>query len=674
MDVPDQTDLEELFQRHGSNIQAAIKRSEERVLEAISRQAEAGSGPVSSASRQSMSSRQSRVFFPRPPSTNLASEALAPAIPAPSASFLSTGSLDSSGSSQIVAFRNFHNKPTKRRSNYPSCAVAITPQNQESGTRKSMIGSFLDGLMTPPDGDKVLPLQGITPVQEDEHAEGDAKAPVKVQFTADTLEHEEDGEGGSSSQALQGQRSRERKKSVTVDEIKSQLAMVKNTITDANHLSSSNVNSTLLLSQRGSAGLFSSRSCREACKFIVADAKFNNVIASLIILNSLVIGAETELKARGYFDYDLYFILSDMFFCLLFSVELVLQLCAQGRVFFLGKDWKWNCFDTIVVSAGTFESILMLVQMFDLRGFLALRIIRILRLARTLRVVRVLTYFRELRMVLAGIMNSMASLVWLILVLVLIMYIFAVYITQMVAEHLHLNSATSSQRGVLSTLYGNLGNTLGTLYMAISGGDDWGNLAGPLLDISQISGVVFGCYVTFAVFAVLNVVTGVFVGNAQKASEFDTDHQVLEEITDRCKHIDSVQEVFFAADSDGSGELTWKEFETALGDPRIRAYFRFLKLDVEHFGPDKLFRLFDFDGDGNVDIDEFVMGCTKLRGHARSLDVAMMHHDLRKIQNKHEEYFEEVLDRLGDEIAASETRLLAQMGQMATRDVSVHPP
>merc|ERR1712032_589356 len=121
-------------------------------------------------------------------------------------------------------------------------------------------------------------------------------------------------------------------------------------------------------------------------------------------------------------------------------------------------------------------------------------------------------------------------------------------------------------------------------------------------------------YVAFTVFAVLNVVTGQFVNNASKASESDTDHMMLEEVNERQKHIKNVQELFTRVDTSGSGELTWETFADHFSDPRVQAYFRFLKIDTDICGAESLFRMLDFDGNGRVSIDEFVGGCMKLRG------------------------------------------------------------
>merc|ERR1740121_2840658 len=47
-------------------------------------------------------------------------------------------------------------------------------------------------------------------------------------------------------------------------------------------------------------------------------------------------------------------------------------------------------------------------------------------------------------------------------------------------------------------------------------------------------------------------------------------------------------------------------------------------LDLEISDVDAFFNLLDYDGNGAVDIDEFTLGCMRLKGTARSLDVARL--------------------------------------------------
>jgi len=298
-------------------------------------------------------------------------------------------------------------------------------------------------------------------------------------------------------------------------------------------------------------------------------------------------------------------------------------------------------------------------------GGSALRSLRILRLVRTVRAIRTMLFFRELShssfelgLVVWGTMNSLQSLLWLMLILLIIMFIFGVYIVQMVAIHKAEAVAAAVPAdhhiGGLSENYGSLSVTVYSLYQAISGGVSWGETAAPLFELSPVLGMLYILYIAFIVFAVLNVVTGVFVDNAQRAAASDIDHVVLEHTEIQQKHISQVVEVFSNADRDGSGDLTIEEFQEHVSNPIVQAYFQCIHLDFDKFGAERLFKLLDFDGGGHIDMNEFVVGCNKLRGTASSLDLAILHHVVKKQGKAHARVLAqltETLKRLEDSMA-----------------------
>eukprot|EP00746_Dinoflagellata_sp_MGD_P141695 gnl/MRDRNA2_/MRDRNA2_74764_c0_seq4.p2 gnl/MRDRNA2_/MRDRNA2_74764_c0~~gnl/MRDRNA2_/MRDRNA2_74764_c0_seq4.p2 ORF type:complete len:124 (-),score=30.95 gnl/MRDRNA2_/MRDRNA2_74764_c0_seq4:68-439(-) len=76
------------------------------------------------------------------------------------------------------------------------------------------------------------------------------------------------------------------------------------------------------------------------------------------------------------------------------------------------------------------------------------------------------------------------------------------------------------------------------------------------------------------------------------------------------------------ADQDNSGTITWEEFEQHARDARVQAYFNSLDLDVSE--AQGLFSLLDIEDTGSVEIDDFVMGCLRLKGQAKAIDLATL--------------------------------------------------
>merc|ERR1719217_1046594 len=72
-------------------------------------------------------------------------------------------------------------------------------------------------------------------------------------------------------------------------------------------------------------------------------------------------------------------------------------------------------------------------------------------------------------------------------------------------------------------------------------------------------------------------------------------------------------------DQDESGTISLDELDRYFEDVRMKSYFQVLGIDPDD--SERLFRLLDEDGSGEVGIDEFLDGCLRLKGDARSIDV-----------------------------------------------------
>merc|ERR1712217_411645 len=96
-------------------------------------------------------------------------------------------------------------------------------------------------------------------------------------------------------------------------------------------------------------------------------------------------------------------------------------------------------------------------------------------------------------------------------------------------------------------------------------------------------------------------------------------------------------QVFNELDTNHGGALSLEEFEKHIDDDKIQAYLKTLEIDVSQVRT--LFTLLDVDRTGEVDIDEFVGGCLRLRGGATSMDLAVLKYQvewiLRGVQSLH---------------------------------------
>merc|ERR1712217_886088 len=73
---------------------------------------------------------------------------------------------------------------------------------------------------------------------------------------------------------------------------------------------------------------------------------------------------------------------------------------------------------------------------------------------------------------------------------------------------------------------------------------------------------------------------------------------------------------------DSKGEITWESFQAKLQSKEFHDMFKVLNVDPAD--AESLFRLVDVDGSGTVSPRELVEGWIRLKGNAKSLDLATL--------------------------------------------------
>jgi voltage-gated sodium channel len=398
---------------------------------------------------------------------------------------------------------------------------------------------------------------------------------------------------------------------------------------------------------------------------LVESTRFELLSGAVIIANVVAMGIQANERIRDpHPSCDLVWHLVNLGFNVFFVIELALRLGAFGRRFLKGKDKGWNCFDMVIVGCGVIEEIvqwsIVLKGKCDASGEFgagidAVRVIRVLRLMRLGRVIRVMHHFSELRIMVRSVLVCLAPLCWACILLLLIQWCFGVFFCTLAADHISSNLNGKSpaeqdswlQEGEVATLskyWGSLWMALYTLFLSVTNGLDWQAAADSLSIIGWHPYIFYILYIALTSFAVLNVVTGVFVENAMKIALRDRDLQVQVQLEQRKKIMERLLSVFNEADYDRDGTISWDDFEAHIGDPKVQAFFSHLELGGADAG--RLFRLLDRNGNGKVDAEEFVTGCLILRGGAKTMDVAAVMLE----QQIFMEYFAEQLDYLREAV------------------------
>jgi len=352
-------------------------------------------------------------------------------------------------------------------------------------------------------------------------------------------------------------------------------------------------------------------------------------------------------------------------------------LLASSRRFFFSNQKCFNFLDVVVCAISIVEATFYFTttENGDISSVTLIRIVRIMRMTRILRLVRLPRFFRSLRVVVASVLNTVRSLFWTLVVLLCILFIFAVLFTQAVTQYFiercQVHKACPSDWGDLGAEviflhrhFGNLIETIFTLFKAITGGINWSEIS-DALDLAGTSWVIlFAFFIAFAYLAVLNIITGVVCTTAIESANTDQDMVVQAHLARKEKYVTDLEEVFYRIDQNNTGSITFREFEEVMKDPeneRSQPWKRSLEkaqldiqtvfdaMDITTDTAWHLFRLLDCDETHRIDLSTFVEGCLRLQGTAKTMDLKMLTYESQWTMKKVDDiinYLEELDEKL----------------------------
>jgi len=161
-------------------------------------------------------------------------------------------------------------------------------------------------------------------------------------------------------------------------------------------------------------------------------------------------------------------------------------------------------------------------------------------------------------------------------------------------------------------------------------------------------GFAFTAYIAFAILALLNVVTGVFVQTALQSARDEEDAFLTDQII-------SLFHMRANAELAGLGKsaqtLTSDEVEEVLAN-QGEAVKEWRAIDLKPEEAKYLFNLLDIERKGEVDFEEFLSGCLRLKGSAKSIDMLAVMQEFRSFVRKYN-YQHKTLDERVERIRVS---------------------
>jgi len=386
-------------------------------------------------------------------------------------------------------------------------------------------------------------------------------------------------------------------------------------------------------------------------KKMVSSKSFESLCALVIFGNAIFMGYASDFAMHNlHVARNPTFSLVELSLCIFYTSEVLLRFCAHGRNYLCGLDWKWNVFDLILVIFAVydqFETFLAITHGFGaLENMSFLRMMRLMKMLKLLRMVRLMRMFKELRLILNSIMGSVKSMWWSLVLITTFSYMFGICFLQACTAALkdeNLVLSPKTQKGI-GNYWSSVSTSMHSLYIVSTNGEDWPKVAEPLWEVGGLFYFLFMIYIAFFLFVVINTLTSLFVELTIAQSEQDTQMAIQLELDKKDMYIKRLQAFYDKMDYNQDGSITYDEFCTHLNDPEVRAFASCL--DIEVVDTKQFFCILSNNGTRAVDLETFVVGCIKLRGMAKSMDLMDLIFAHKQATHEHRNFARSCLERL----------------------------
>lgn len=366
-----------------------------------------------------------------------------------------------------------------------------------------------------------------------------------------------------------------------------------------------------------------------------------------VILNALLIAFELECEgARASISIGLVdgmqcedarplFLVTEHFFTAFFALELCWRISRARLAYFM--DW-FNVFDAFLVLAGCLD-LYVLQAVMQSQSYL--RMLRLFKLARVVRLVRVTQMFRGLRLLVSACGSFLPALGWAMALLSLCMIMGGVTIGFLLQGYIEDENHPFESRKWIWLHYGTAYRATYTMYEITMAGN-WPTNVRPVLEnVSHAYVFFFVGYITVVVFAIIRVITAIFLSQTLEAANNDVEVMIQERMRKKSMFVEQLEGIFEAIDESGDGLLSEEEMKELLADSKVQAYMESLEVALPE--SEALFRLLQ-NSDGQITYEDFIEGILRCKGPARAVDQIVLHSEVKslntliqKLQDKMEE-------------------------------------
>lgn len=366
---------------------------------------------------------------------------------------------------------------------------------------------------------------------------------------------------------------------------------------------------------------------------------FSAACSIICILNMFVVGLEADYtcwstdKTCVPGDRSTWYAL-DCIFTVLFVVEVAARIVTTGPLdYFLGDPLVNltgihlpNCADFAIVLARFLDTFVFEQMGFDtkIRVISCLRILQVANVARLMRLVRSV---RELWLVIAGMTQLCKTVLWVMILLILIFWVVGIMMT-IIVGHSEEHFDYSRTHWGKSTYFDTVPKSMYSLFEAMTLAKWSSVMFRPIMETYPGIFLVLVPFLCITTIGLLNIIVGVVVENTLSSASDNREKENKEMVKMHAKVMTSLKMVFEEADTDGGGSIDREELRNMLKKPHVRDRLRLLGIPVKDLV--ELFSVLDEEGLGEIKIDQFFRGCSRLRGLALSCDLHRMSIDFSR--------------------------------------------
>lgn len=297
---------------------------------------------------------------------------------------------------------------------------------------------------------------------------------------------------------------------------------------------------------------------------------FKNMTFSVILLNTIWIGIDTDLHSRtSSIDEKRYSLVVNNIFCAYFSFELLARFLAFGRKRDALVD-PWFVFDSSLVSTMAWETwitpgIALLMGAsggYGLKGAALFRMFRLLRIARVGRMARALRDMPQLLVLCKGLLHAARSVFSTLFLMVLLIYIFAIVFVQLLSGTPEVSQYFSSIPQAMHVLM------LNGIFT------DQADIINQMKDTAWPFYVLVLVFLTIGLLALANMLIGVICDVIHDVAELEKEDAGNAEVKKQ------LELMLATVDPDGDRMVSQNEFRRMAANPEVLRILQDLEVDV----------------------------------------------------------------------------------------------